>query len=132
MMDGYLDANPNTTTEVTISNLPSVAGGYMLYIYGDGTDDPSNLTTQSYYIATPDNGDGPVYAELLDPPGQTFDGNFVYANQAPGNYTTMVVGGTGFTLTVNSPPANPEHAIINGIQIVRADRIFYGGFDNAP
>jgi hypothetical protein len=41
----------------------------------------------------------------------------------------MVVGGNGFTLAVDSP-LNPEHAVLNGIQIVRADRIFYGGFDN--
>jgi hypothetical protein len=131
MMDGYLYADPGTVTQVTISNLPPVTGGYMLYIYGDGVDDPANLTTLSYYIATPDDGDGPVYAELLDPPGWTFDGTFVYANQQPGNYTTMVLGGTGFGLTVSSP-SNPEYAAINGLQIVRADRIFYGGFDNVP
>jgi hypothetical protein len=130
MMNGYLDTDPNTVTHVTISNLPPSPGGYMIYLYGDGVDDPSNLVTLSYYIATPDNGDGPVYAELLDPPGWTFDGTFVYANQQPGNYTTMVLGGSGFSLAVDSPPANPEHAVLNGIQIVRADRIFYGGFDN--
>ena len=130
MMNGYLDADPSTVTHVTISNLPASPGGYLLYIYGDGVDDPNNLVTMSYYIATPNNGDGPVSAELLDPPGSTFDGTFVYANQQPGNYTTMVLGGNGFSLAVDSPPANPEHAVLNGIQIVRADRIFYGGFDN--
>ena len=77
----------------------------------------------------PDNDDGPVYAELLDPPGSTFDGTYVYANQHPGNYTTMLVGSTGFTLAVDSP-VNPVHAVLNGLQLVRADRIFYGGFDN--
>jgi hypothetical protein len=129
MMNGYLDADPGTVTRVTISNLPPTPGGYFLYVYGDGVDDPNNFDSLSYYIATPDNGDGPVYAELLDPPGSTFDGTYVYANQHPGNYTTMVVGGNGFTLAVDSP-LNPEHAVLNGIQIVRADRIFYGGFDN--
>lgn len=131
MMDGYLDTDPGTVTEVTVSGLPPSPGGYFLYLYGDGADDPGNLDTLSYYIATPDNGDGPVYAELLDPPGSNFDGTFVYANQHPGNYTTMVLGGTGFTLAVDSP-GNPEHAVLNGLQIVRADRIFYGGFDNVP
>jgi hypothetical protein len=130
MMNGYLYADPTTVAHITISNLPPSPGGYIVYIYGDGADDPNNLVTLSYYIATPDNGDGPVYRELLDPPGTTFDGTYVYANQQTGNYTTMVLGGTGFTLAVDSPPANPEYAMINGIQIVRADRIFYGGFDN--
>jgi hypothetical protein len=129
MMDGYLDADPNTVTTVTVSGLPASPGGYVVYLYGDGVDDPGNVTNLDYYIVTPDNGDGPVYRELLDDPGSNFDGTFVFANQHPGNYATLVVGGTGFTLSVDSA-TNPTHAALNGIQIVAGDRLFYGGFDN--
>jgi hypothetical protein len=124
MMNGYLDADPGSTTMVTIANLPPSPGGYVVYAYGDGTDlDGLDNTTQ--YVVTPDDGEGPISRTIVDPQGVTFNGTYVYA----GNYTSFVIGGTGFTMAVTSIDSAATHAPLNGIQIVRGDRIFANGFD---
>ena len=46
-----------------------------------------------------------------------------------GNYTSFVMGGTGFTMAVSSIDSSATHAPLNGIQIVRGDRIFANGFE---
>jgi hypothetical protein len=122
MMNGYLDAVPQTTTTVTVSNLPPYAGGYVVYVYGQGTD----IFGLNRYTVTPNDGGNPVQITILDL--GTFDGTFVYGDDShAANYTTMVIGGTGFTLTADS--LMPTHTPLNGIQIVRGDRIFANGFD---
>ncbi|HET7923443.1 MAG TPA: DUF1735 domain-containing protein, partial [Rhodanobacteraceae bacterium] len=122
MMNGYLDAVPQTTTTVTVSNLPPSSGGYIVYVYGQGTD----IFGLNTYTVTPDDGGNPVARTIGDL--GTFDGTFIYGEDNQGaNYTTMVIGGTGFTLTANS--VMPTHTPLNGIQIMRADRIFASDFD---
>jgi hypothetical protein len=124
MMDGYLDADPQTVTEVAVSNLPPSPGGYVVYVYGlDAETEGIN-----YYIVYPSNGDDAIY-HAISSPFDPFDGTFVYGeNRSPANYTTMVISGTGFTLAVDSESDPTAHTPLNGIQIVRGDRLFYSGF----
>lgn len=124
MMNGYLDADPATVTTVTIANLPPSPGGYVIYAYGDGTD-VDGLDNTSSYVVTPDDAEAPISRTIVDPQGVTFSGTYVYA----GNYTTFVVGGTGFTMAVSAIDSSATHAPLNGIQIVRGDRIFANGFE---
>jgi hypothetical protein len=127
MMNGYLVADPSTLLSVTVSNLPPSPGGYTVYVYGDsfnGADSPS------WYIVTSDEGE--VAARVLDDPaGVQFDGTFVYGSGIlqPGNYTSMVVSSTGFTLVANAAFGSQTQTPLNGIQIVRADRIFFSDVD---
>ncbi|HEY6894243.1 MAG TPA: hypothetical protein VI258_08750, partial [Rhodanobacteraceae bacterium] len=84
----------------------------------------------SWYIVTSDEGE--VAARVLDDPaGVQFDGTFVYGSGIlqPGNYTSMVVSSTGFTLVANAAFGSQTQTPLNGIQIVRADRIFFSDFD---
>ena len=127
MMNGYLDAGPATVTTVTISNLPASPGGYIVYAYGDGTD-LDGLDNTSEYVLTPNDAEGPISRTIVDPQGVTFGGTYVYADP-DGNYTSFVIGGTGFTMTVTAIDSSATHAPLNGIQIVRGDRIFANGFD---
>jgi len=84
------------------------------------------------YAVTPDSGDDFLVRMMIDPLGSTFDGTFTFTEQQVGNYTTMVMSGTGFTLAVHPQIGFQTHAPLNGIQIVRGDRIFYGDFDHTP
>lgn len=132
MMNGYLDSDPDNMAQLTVSNLPPSPGGYVVYAYGDGTDTGGGLDNTSVYVVSPDDGDDPVDRLMIDPLGTTFDGTFTHTVQGVGNYTTMVISGTGFTMGVHPQISYQTHAPLNGIQIVRGDRIFYGDFDNAP
>jgi hypothetical protein len=125
MMDGYLDAGSSAAT-VTVSNLPAIDEGYYVYIYADG----ANGDTDASSLYTFESAAGAMTSLVVDAAGATFDGTFVRADSADGgagNYAVFFVPGTGFTLTVQS--GGGAHAPLNGIQIVRGDRIFGNGFD---
>lgn len=122
MMDGFLDAS-SAATSITVSNLPAVSGGYFVYVYADGNNGGSDRSG-TYEL---DGNDGVSSTmTIVDSANATFDGNFVQAFNGPGNYAVFVTGGTGFTLTAT---ADSTHAPLNGVQIVRGDRIFANGFD---
>jgi hypothetical protein len=125
MMDGYLDAAGDTGT-VTVSNLPPYPGGYYVYVYSDVSTNEIALFTLS--------GDGgeTESALLADPTGVTFSGTYVRADpnvtSNTGNYVVLFTSSTDFTLTFHSNQGDPNTAL-NGIQIVRGDRLFANGFD---
>ena len=128
MMNGYLDSNSQTTT-ITVANLPPNAGGYVVYVYVDG----SNGSTSAAGDFTISGSDGSTaFARIVDDAGATFGGNFVEARGPDdrGNYAVLLVGGTGFTLTATpSAVGGGSHAPLNGIQIAQGDRLFANGFD---
>jgi hypothetical protein len=125
MMDGYLDAGADIAT-VTVADLPAIGEGYYVYVYSDGANGGSSAST----LYTFESGEGTATALVVDSAGATFDGTFIRADPADGgagNYAVFFASGTGFTLTAQS--GNGTHAPLNGIQIVRGDRIFGSGFD---
>jgi hypothetical protein len=125
MMDGYLDAGGDVAT-ITVSDLPAIDEGYYVYVYSDGANGDANMSS----LYTFESGDGTTTALVVDAAGATFDGTFVRADSADGgagNYAVFFASGTGFTLTVQS--SGGSHAPLNGIQIVRGDRLFANGFD---
>jgi hypothetical protein len=130
MMNTAFDADGQTTT-ITVQDLPPSAGGYRVYIYADGANNETEAISE-YTLA---GNDGVTQtARIIDAPGAVFDGTFVPADGSTGgvgNYAVLVTGATGFTLTVRDQafPGGQTHAPINGLQIVRGDRIFAGTFD---
>jgi putative pyrroloquinoline-quinone-binding quinoprotein len=130
MMNTAFDADGQTTT-ITVQNLPPHPGGYLVYIYADGANNDSEAISE-YTLA---GNDGVTQtAEIVDAPGAIFDGTFIPADGSTGgvgNYAVLLTSGTGFTLTVQAqgPPGGGTHAPINGMQIVRGDRIFASDFD---
>ncbi|HEV7491382.1 MAG TPA: PQQ-binding-like beta-propeller repeat protein [Rhodanobacteraceae bacterium] len=129
MMDGFLDAMGNSTS-ITVTNLPADPNGYLVYVYADGNNGGSD-STGTYVL---DGNDGMSSTiTIIDAANATFDGNFVLANNSPGNYAVFSTTGTGFTLTTPGTSAT-MHAPLNGIQIVHGipvdhDLIFTDGFD---
>ncbi|HKE49203.1 MAG TPA: PQQ-binding-like beta-propeller repeat protein [Rhodanobacteraceae bacterium] len=127
MMNSYLDADHGTTT-IRVRDLPANPGGYFVYVYADGDNGGSDLA--GVYSLVGDDGE-PWSARIVDAAGATFDGTFVHVDgDGRGNYAVLFTGSNGFTLTV-SPPlvGGGAHTPLNGIQIVRGDRIFGSGFD---
>jgi len=126
MMNGFLAADSATLIGITVSNLPPSPGGYIVYIYGDGFN---GADAQTGYTIVPANQEDQVFRVIDDTAGTQFSGSFVFApNYQPGNYTTVLIDGTGFELTAHPFVGFTTLAPLNGIQIVRGDRLFYSGF----
>jgi hypothetical protein len=123
MMNEFFDASANST-RITVANLPFYPGGYFVYVYADGNNG-ANDRSSVYEIEGSDGVSSST--TITDAANATFDGTFVQALSGPGNYAVLAAGGTGFTLTVTAGPGGD--APLNGIQIVRGDRIFASGFD---
>ncbi|HJT98117.1 MAG TPA: hypothetical protein VJ696_07355, partial [Rhodanobacteraceae bacterium] len=123
MMDAFVDADA-TASEVAVANLPPNAGGYFVYVYADG-DNGAQANTGTYRF---EDEDGISSIDIVDAANATFDGTFVQSTGGAGNYAVFFTGGTAFTLMA-MPAAGSTHAALNGIQIVRGDRIFASGFD---
>ncbi|HEV7490409.1 MAG TPA: hypothetical protein VGO25_06355 [Rhodanobacteraceae bacterium] len=119
----YLDPSPGTSATVIVSNLPANSGGYAVYVYADA-DNGSTTGMAQYQLTTVEGATTSV--TIVDNANADFNGTFVLARNSPGNYTTLALNSTGFTLTAT--PVGSSHAPINGIQIV-PDRIFNDGFD---
>jgi len=128
MMNGYLDAGTQTTT-VTVTGLDSKAGGWVVHLYADGSNGSSDASTDYSF----EGSDGTrAFVRLVDAANATFDGTYVLAGSGEaGNHAIVLIGGTGFTLTVTkSASGGGTHAPLNGIQIMRGgDRLFANGFD---
>jgi hypothetical protein len=130
MMNTAFDADGQTTT-ITVRGLPPYPGGYRVFIYADG----ANNDTEAINEFTLAGNDGvTTTAQIIDAPGAVFNGTFIPADGSTGgvgNYAVLVTGAEGFTLTVQAqgPLGGGTHAPINGLQIVRGDRLFANGFD---
>jgi Chitobiase/beta-hexosaminidase C-terminal domain len=119
MMKGYLDNADEDTTTVTVSGLPSNAGGYQVYVYAQGTSNGTTTSTGIYQIS----GTGITTSSTTLTYNSNFAGTFTQAtaSSANGNYIVFTIPNvTGFTLSaIPSTASNGyERAPVNGMQIV--------------
>jgi hypothetical protein len=118
MMKGYLDNGNEDTTTVTVSGLPSNAGGYQVYVYGQGT---SNGTTNTgiYQVS----GSGITTSSVSLTYDSNFSGTYTQGtgSNEVGNYAVFTLPNvSGFTLSaIPSTASNGyKRAPVNGMQIV--------------
>jgi hypothetical protein len=119
MMKGYLDNGEEDATTVTVSGLPSNAGGYQVYVYAQGTSDGTTTTTGIYQIS----GSGISTSSVSLTYNANFNGTFTQAtgSNANGNYIVFTIPNVaGFTLSaIPSTASNGyKRAPVNGMQIV--------------
>ncbi len=116
MMNGYLDTTDNSTTTVTLSNVPAwlTHGGCRVIVYcdGDGFNRSGVYTLNGVSVTAGDDG--------------TFAGAYRNAANGAGNYLVFNnVTSTNLTLTA-SPTPNGLRAPINGIQLTLAPAALSG------
>jgi beta-glucanase (GH16 family) len=117
LMKGYLDNGLARPTVVTVSGL--AAGQYIVYVYADGNN---GTAARSGSYAISGAGFTTTTIRLTDAANRNFNGTFVQANGSNGNYVTVTINGTGFTLTATPGTASDgrRRAPVNGIQIIPA------------
>ncbi len=119
MMQGYLDDGTARSITVSVTGLPAVPNGYLVYVYADG-DNAQIIRTASYSMSG--TGITTVPIIVTDQANTNFSGTFTQATAASsiGNYVTFVVPGPDFTLlaTPVSSSDSTLRAPVNGLQII--------------
>ncbi|MGC1606033.1 MAG: hypothetical protein WA748_10930 [Candidatus Acidiferrum sp.] len=118
MMKGYLDNGNQDTTTVTVSGLPSNAGGYNIYVYAQGGD--GDASNKGIYQVS---GSGITTTSAILTYNTVFNGTFTQATASSpnGNYVVLTIPNVPeFTLSaIPSTASNGfDRAPVNGIQIV--------------
>jgi hypothetical protein len=126
MMNGYLDGGDQPIT-LSVTNLPDDPAGHFVYVYADGNNGATARVSR-YEITSPG---GSSAVDITDAADANFDGDFAVATNGGGNYAVFFVSGNNFTLTATPDADAPGTASVplNGIQILRGDRIFANGFE---